>query len=43
MGVGKRFSEEVWQQVISEVDQNRDGQISFDEFDKMMNRFLAPL
>jgi Ca2+-binding EF-hand superfamily protein len=40
LGIGKRFSESVWQQIIGEVDQNSDGQISFSEFEKMMNKFL---
>ena len=41
LGVGKKFSDTVWEQVISEVDQNKDGQISFDEFEKMMSKFLV--
>ena len=40
LGLGKRFSEKVWENVIKEVDQNSDGQISFEEFEQMMNRFL---
>lgn len=40
LGLGKKFSEDVWMKVISEVDQNSDGQISFEEFEKMMSKFL---
>eukprot|EP00830_Metopus_es_P017914 TRINITY_DN6067_c0_g2_i2.p1 TRINITY_DN6067_c0_g2~~TRINITY_DN6067_c0_g2_i2.p1 ORF type:complete len:423 (+),score=78.40 TRINITY_DN6067_c0_g2_i2:63-1271(+) len=40
LGFGKKFSETVWNKVIAEVDQNSDGTISFDEFEKMMNKFL---
>lgn len=40
LGIGKRFSESVWGNLISQVNQNRDGQISFDDFEKMMNKFL---
>ncbi len=40
LGIGKRFAEDVWLKVIGEVDQNSDGQISFEEFERMMNKFL---
>lgn len=40
LGFGKQFSEKVWEQVIAQVDQNSDGQISFEEFEKMMAKFL---
>ena len=40
LGLGKQFSEDVWQKAINEVDQNSDGQISFEEFEKMMSKFL---
>eukprot|EP01022_Parablepharisma_sp_SALTPOND_P002413 TRINITY_DN109920_c0_g1_i1.p2 TRINITY_DN109920_c0_g1~~TRINITY_DN109920_c0_g1_i1.p2 ORF type:complete len:100 (-),score=22.20 TRINITY_DN109920_c0_g1_i1:47-346(-) len=43
LGIGKRFAEDVWSKVIGEVDQNSDGQISFEEFEKMMNCFLDPV
>jgi len=39
LGLGKRFSEETWKQVIGQVDQNSDGTVSFDEFEKMMAKF----
>lgn len=39
LGVGKKFSEDLWMQVISEVDQNNDGLISFEEFEFMMSKF----
>ena len=40
LGFGKKFSEKVWEQIVGEVDRNGDGQISFAEFQKMMNRFF---
>lgn len=40
LGFGQRFSENVWEEVIKEVDQNSDGQISYEEFSSMMNKFL---
>jgi len=40
LGLGKRFSEDVWEDVIKEVDQNKDGHVSFEEFEHMMNQFL---
>ena len=40
LGVGKRISEKVWAEVIKEVDVNGDGQISYEEFEKMMAKFL---
>lgn len=39
LGLGKEFSEDVWEQVVNEVDQNNDGQISFEEFESMMKKF----
>jgi calcium-dependent protein kinase len=32
LGVGKDISEEVWQQIVKEVDANGDGEVSFEEF-----------
>ena len=43
LGVGKRFAENIWESVIKEIDINSDGQISFEEFEEMMNRFLKPM
>ena len=40
LGVGKAISEEVWQQVVLEVDANGDGEVSFDEFKIMMQQLL---
>lgn len=34
-------SEDVWKQVLSEVDINGDGGIEFDEFKKMMTKLLS--
>lgn len=42
LGVGKRIgSEKIWDDVINEVDSNGDGEISFEEFEKMMKKFLT--
>ena len=32
IGVGKKVNEEVWNQMVHEVDTNGDGAIDFDEF-----------
>lgn len=37
---GKKFDEQVWKQVISEVDLNGDGEISYQEFERMMEKLL---
>ena len=39
LGVGKQVSENIWKDLIKEVDQNNDGSVSFDEFKNMMNKF----
>lgn len=39
LGVGKNVSEEIWSQLLKEVDENSDGKISFEEFTAMMNKF----
>lgn len=39
LGVGKNMAEKVWEDVIREVDINKDGLISFEEFETMMDRF----
>jgi Ca2+-binding EF-hand superfamily protein len=36
LGVGGNISEEVWSKIIREVDENGDGEISFEEFKTMM-------
>ena len=36
LGVGKNISERVWDQVVLEVDENGDGEVSFEEFKVMM-------
>ncbi len=41
LGMGKKFSEKVWEQIVEQVDKNKDGQISFEEFEQMMNKFLS--
>jgi len=40
LGLGKRFSEETWKEIVAQVDMNKDGQISFEEFDAMMSKFI---
>ena len=40
LGVGKDISEEVWQQIVIEVDANGDGEVSFEEFQIMMTQLL---
>jgi Ca2+-binding EF-hand superfamily protein len=41
LGFGKRFSENIWKEIIREVDQNSDGKVSYEEFSSMMNKFLS--
>jgi Ca2+-binding EF-hand superfamily protein len=33
------IDDKIWNDIIAEVDYNKDGAISFDEFCKMMNKF----
>jgi calcium-dependent protein kinase len=40
LGIGKNIDEKVWNELISEVDGNGDGEISFPEFKTMMMRIL---
>ena len=37
---GKKFDEKVWHMMISEVDFNGDGEISYQEFERMMEKLL---
>lgn len=39
LGGNKRYSEEVWEEIVKEVDQNGDGVIDFREFMDMMMRY----
>ena len=41
LGIGSEISEEVWDKVMNEVDENGDGDIDFDEFKQMMLGLLA--
>lgn len=41
LGIGKKISEETWKSIIAEVDKNGDNQISYEEFEQMMNKFLS--
>lgn len=36
LGVGGNISEEVWAQIVSEIDADGDGEVSYDEFKEMM-------
>eukprot|EP00826_Nyctotherus_ovalis_P052795 TRINITY_DN6763_c0_g1_i2.p1 TRINITY_DN6763_c0_g1~~TRINITY_DN6763_c0_g1_i2.p1 ORF type:complete len:299 (+),score=65.13 TRINITY_DN6763_c0_g1_i2:910-1806(+) len=38
LGLEKNFSEEVWRNMIEQIDSNNDGEISFKEFENMMNK-----
>jgi len=40
LGIGKQAESEIWLKLVSQVDKNSDGTISFEEFEKMMNKFL---
>ena len=41
LGVGKKIgSEDVWKEIIGQVDGNGDGEISFKEFEEMMRELL---
>lgn len=40
IGVGKNIDEAVWAEVLLEVDENGDGEISFEEFSTMMRQLL---
>lgn len=40
--MGKKLGkEDIWDDIIKEVDVNGDGEISFDEFKEMMYKFLG--
>jgi len=40
LGKGTNFSDEKWKMILSEVDINGDGEISFEEFKLMMKNIL---
>ena len=40
MGVGKNIDEKIWNDIVKEVDENGDGEISFEEFKLMMEKLL---
>jgi calcium-dependent protein kinase len=40
LGMGKDISEEVWNQIVKEVDENGDGEVDFEEFSIMMRQLL---
>lgn len=45
LGVGKKFSSKIWDEIVAEVDIDGDGEISYKEFKYMMEKLLsdAPL
>jgi len=40
LGLGKSFSEEMWKEMIKQIDSNNDGEISFEEFQTMMDELI---
>lgn len=40
LGIGKKTTDKVWEDIIREIDINGDGEIEFDEFRKMMRNLL---
>lgn len=40
VGCNAHIPEEVFEEIIKEVDENSDGEISFLEFERMMNRII---
>ena len=40
LGIGKNIGDQVWNDIISEVDADGDGEISFIEFKKMMEKLF---
>lgn len=41
LGLGKKINEQIWADVIAEVDKNKDGQVSYEEFESMMSMFIS--
>lgn len=42
LGAGKKFgNENIWSDIIKEVDADGNGEISFEEFKVMMSKFLS--
>ena len=41
LALGMNYSDDVYKNMIKEFDSNQDGEISFDEFTKMMNMLTA--
>ena len=41
LGAGKNIDEKIWDEIITEVDGNGDGEISFEEFKAMMKKLLV--
>ena len=40
LGKGKNIKEEVWKEIIADVDSNNDGQVDFEEFKAMRDKFI---
>lgn len=41
LGIGKKFDERIWEEIIGEVDIDGDGEISYSEFKAMMDKLLS--
>jgi len=41
LGIGKKFDDKIWNEIISEVDIDGDGEISYAEFKTMMEKLLS--
>ena len=41
LGVGQKFNDEVWNEIVKESDENKDGTVSFEEFENMIKRFTV--
>lgn len=41
LGIGKKFDDKIWNEIIGEVDIDGDGEISYDEFKQMMCKLLS--
>ena len=40
LGVGKKFDEQIWKDIIADVDGDGDGNIDYDEFKTMMQKLI---
>lgn len=40
LGVGRKYDERIWADIISDVDKDGDGNIDYDEFKEMMKKLI---